>query len=119
MSGGRYDYMQYRISDELFGHIGLSYGQEGFCQSKIAAKINPFHDVEISEMFWDMLVLLHSLDWYESGDTCESTYRTDVEYFKKKWLGKTAGERIDRMVENAVENAKHEINVALGREMDE
>lgn len=119
MSGGRFDYKQYIIADEVFGYgLSLTYGQDGFKQSKLAAKINPFHDVEMSEMFWDILVVLQSLDWFDSADTSELTYREDVEYFKNKWLGKTTDERINKMIDDAVEKARHEINVALGKEMD-
>jgi len=114
MSGGRFDYKQYILSEEVYDyHMSLTYGQDGFKQAKRAAKLNPFEDVEMSEMFWDMLVVLHSLDWYLSGDTSEPTYRDDVEYFKKKWLGKDVNQRIEHMIDNALESAREDIKTAI------
>ena len=116
MSGGHFDYIDNRIAETVFGYSDLypDYGEEGFGQAKKAAKINPFDDVEISEMFWDMLCLLHSLDWCQSGDTSEATYRQDVEYFKEKWFGKTEEERAKRIIDNALECARGDIMTALG-----
>lgn len=114
MSGGRFNYKQYSIAEEVYGYdMYLDYGDDGFSKSRLAAKRNPFEDVEMSEMFWDMLCVLHSLDWYQSGDNCESTYRDDVEYFKKKWFGKTEEDRVKTIVDNAILNMKEDIATAF------
>lgn len=110
MSGGHFDYVQGRIADEVYGwDIAINYGDKGFANSRIAARRNPFEDMEMSELFFDALCVLHSLDWYLSGDNRESTYRADLEYFKNKWLGKTEKERIEHVIDIAVEGAKDKI----------
>ena len=115
MSGGHFEYKQYNIAEQLYGYgMSLSYGQDGFDQSKKAAKLNPFHDVEISEMFWDMLVLVQSLDWYESGDNGLFTYSTDVDTFKEKWFGKTDKDRAKHIIDNCLETARDDIYQAMG-----
>ena len=114
MSGGRFNYKQFDIADEVYGYdVGLSYGQDGFKQAKEAVSRDPFEDVEMSEIFWDMLCVLQSLDWYESGDTSESTYRADVAYFKKKWLGKPPEKRIGSIINRSVEKMKDDISTAF------
>ena len=119
MSGGHWDYQNDTLSSEIFGwNMGVDYGEIGFSQSKKAAKINPLEDHEISEMLWDMLCILHSYDWYASGDTCEETYRADVERFKKKWLGKTTKARVQKVVDIELERAREEVYRTFGLEGD-
>ena len=115
MSGGHFDYIQGRVADELYGwDIHVDYGNDGFKNSKLAAKRNPFEDMEMSELFYDALCVLHSLDWYLSGDTSKSQYTDDLEYFKEKWLGKTDKERVEHIIDLALENAKEDIRQSFG-----
>ena len=60
MSGGRFEYIDGRLKDEIFGWTD----KPG----------NVFEDKEISELVWDVLDLIHDFDWYASGDTCKETY---------------------------------------------
>lgn len=87
MSGGFWNYANNDLANELFGwNMSAQYGKKGFSQAQIARDINPMNDKELSEMIWDLLCLLHSKDYYESGDISESTYEEDLNYFKKKWF---------------------------------
>lgn len=118
MSGGRFDYKQSNLAYELYGWDAyLKYGEKGFNESKKAAKINPFQDVELSEMFWDFLVVLQSLDYYLSGDNGYYTYQDDVKYFKDKWFGVSDEERVKRIVNNCIDSAKEEISATLNIEL--
>ena len=118
MSGGRFDYSQGRLANELYGwDLYLQYGEDGFKEAKKAAQRNPFKDVELSEMFWDFLCVLQSLDYYLSGDNAHYTYAEDVEYFKNKWLGATEEERVKRIVNNCIGKAKEDISESLGVEL--
>lgn len=74
MSGGRFNYMNDTVQNEIFG-----YWDEG----KIP---NVFEDREISELIYDVFNLIHDFDWYASGDTCKETYLKQKAAFKKKWL---------------------------------
>ena len=59
MSGGRFDYLDLSLKNEIFGWSEKCY--------------NVLEDVELSELVWDVLDLLHDYDWYISGDTEEDT----------------------------------------------
>ena len=49
MSGGRFNYMDSTIKNEIFGWTNKP--------------INVFEDREISELVWDVFDLIHSYDW--------------------------------------------------------
>ena len=90
MSGGAFDYQQRNLAYELFGwRLTVDYGEDGHAQSKEARKVNPMNDRELSELVWDVLCLIHSLDWCKSGDTGDGDYASDVKWFKDKWLPRT------------------------------
>jgi len=118
MSGGRFGYRQSDLSYELYGYgLDLSYGEKGFKQSEKAAQINPFNDVELSELFWDMLCLVQSLDYYKSGDNGKHVYQEDKQYFKNKWFNITDKERIKRIATHCLNEAKDNISESLGIEL--
>lgn len=109
MSGGYFD----RKNDMLCGEIykwavSPNYGEGGFSQSARARCVDPFDDIVISELIFDVFCLLHSYDWYQSGDTGEETYRADVRRFKEKWLKQLPEERIREIIDD-------ELNVVRGR----
>lgn len=68
MSGGSYDYMYSRVKEE--------YADRMF-------------DSQLNTMMKDLTGLLHDLEWWQSGDYSEETYRESVNKFKKKWLKQT------------------------------
>ena len=47
-------------------------------------------DPVLDRMLEDFVKVLHDLEWYESADYSEDTYRRTVEWFKTKWIGKPA-----------------------------
>ena len=119
MSGGYWSYRNDYLADEVFGYLYPDYGERGFSQSKQASRLNPMEDQEISEMLWDMFCLMHSFDWYRSGDCSEKTYRADVERFKRKWLGKPNKVRVQRVADRELERVKEEIYRTFGLGVDE
>lgn len=117
MSGGRWDYENDRLAHEIFSwNLDPDYGEDGFKQSVVARKINPLEDKQLSEMLWDMLCLLHSYDWYASGDCCEDSYRKDVAYFKNKWLKPQAADQTRREIDETIEEARRELYRTFGIE---
>ena len=68
MSGGSYDYMYSRVEEE--------YADRMF-------------DSQLNTMMKYLAGLLHELEWWQSGDYNEETYREAVKKFKKKWLKQT------------------------------
>ena len=99
MSGGRFDYIDSRLKDEIFGWSDTP--------------SNVFEDREISELVWDVLDLIHNYDWYASGDTCKETYLKAKEKFKKKWFS-NRGVRVRTIVDEALKQCKDELYETFG-----
>lgn len=95
MSGGRFNYIDCCLRDEIFGWSDKCY--------------NALEDVELSELVWDVLDLLHDYDWYISGDTEEGTWLKAKNEFKKKWFEVERKDTIKRMIDNSLENCKEEL----------
>ena len=94
MSGGRFNYADSRLKNEIFGWSDDPH--------------NVFEDREISELVWDVLNLIHDYDWYASGDTCKDTYLKKKAEFKKKWFS-NRGVRVRRIVDDAVGELRREL----------
>lgn len=89
MSGGHFNYLYARIGNDLNfdpGHYGINEYSYYAEEVKAARASNVMNDKDLSEMMYDITCLLHSLEWYESGDIGESGYMHDVETFKRKWF---------------------------------
>lgn len=113
MSGGRWNYSNDYLASDLFG-VYPTYGEEGFNEYINARRSDPFLDKQMSELVWDIFVVLHSLDWYRSGDTSEDKYRKDVKYFKNKWLGKSNNELIRKEIDKSINELKDDLYKTLG-----
>ena len=119
MSGGHWMYQNDTVAQEIFGwNMSPDYGERGFKQAALARKSNPLEDKQLSELAWDLFCILHSYDWYASGDTGEETYREDVERFKRKWLRRSDGELARREIDVALEETRMELYETLGVKMD-
>ena len=115
MSGGFWEYNNDTLAQSIYGWDMLpDYGEDGFSQSQKAWKRNPLEDKLMSELVWDVFCVLHSYDWYKSGDTGEDSYREDVERFKEKWLTVIGEDRIKEMVARELETAREELEKAFG-----
>lgn len=101
MSGGHFNYVDSHLKSEIFG-----WGNK---------PSNVFEDVEISELVFDVLDLIHAFDWYKSGDTCRETYLKAKADFKKKWMG-NRGVRVRRIVDDALQRTKTELYETFGLE---
>ena len=99
MSGGHFNYVDSHLKDEIFG-----WGNK---------PTNEFEDLEISELVWDVLELIHHFDWYKSGDTRKETYLKHKADFKKKWMG-NRGVRVRRIVDDALSGMKEELYETFG-----
>lgn len=116
MSGGCFEYSNDRACREIFGwEIDCDYGDKGFSQSPRARRLNPLKNKVMSEMAWDLFCVLHSYDWYSSGDTDEEVYREDVKRFKDKWL-KLDKPKIKVLVDDELEEARQSLYLSLGLE---
>jgi hypothetical protein len=73
MSGGSYDYIYSRLSEE--------------CENRM-------YDAEMDDLIKDLCKVLHDLEWWQSDDTSEGQYRKTLSAFKKKWF---KGDREQRL----------------------
>ena len=115
MSGGFWQYDNDTLARSIYSWDMLpDYGEDGFSQSTEAWERNPLEDKLMSELVWDVFCVLHSYDWYKSGDTGEDSYREDVERFKGKWLKGITEDRIKEMISRELETARAELEKAFG-----
>lgn len=87
MSGGSYNYMYNRIEDEYAGKM---------------------YDSQLNAMMNDLCELLHDLEWWQSCDCSEETYRESVKKFKKKWFRQTKID-VQKQIESEFEKTKNEL----------
>ena len=99
MSGGKFGYYNKYLKDEMFVHSDRPN--------------NVMEDDEISELVWDVLNLIHDLDYYQSGDTCRETYIESKKEFKKKWFGNRS-ERLEQIVDKKIEQLREEVKEMIG-----
>ena len=122
MSGGRWNYNQCNLGYEMFPGCDVCYGigsdernkyRNYSGNVKLARKLNPMEDKQISELVFDVLCLIYSADWYKSGDTCEDIYREDVKFFKEKWL-KVNPDTVKDEICKSIQELKGELYVTFG-----
>lgn len=104
MSGGRFNYYDGTLKNEIFGWADKW--------------SNVFEDREISELVWDVLELIHEFDWYESGDTSKDKYLNAKTEFKKKWFN-NRGVRVKRTIDTAIDELRQELYETYGMESEQ
>ena len=87
MSGGSYCYMFNRIEEEYVGRM---------------------FDSQLNSMMKDLVEVLHDLEWWQSCDYSEETYRESVKKFKKKWFRQTKID-VQKQIESEFEKTKNEL----------
>ena len=88
MSGGGRDYVYIRIEDDLAGKM---------------------YDAELDDLMKDIATLAHDVEWYDSGDICEETYRKSVAEFKKKWFDTDRTDRLIGYVDTKLDEVKRDL----------
>lgn len=105
MSGGRFDYKDFELKDEIFGWV-----------EDLNRIPNVFEDREISELIWDVFELIHDFDWYKSGDTNEEDYLKAKNEFKDKWFKRDSAERMKEITDAALIELKEDLYKTFGIE---
>ena len=102
--------------DGCYEHYSSNYSREDYLANlKTVRKNNPFDDVVISELVYDVLCLVHSKDYAESGDTTDDQYEDDVKAFKDKWFGgRFRKEYAKELFDERLEATKNDVYRALG-----
>lgn len=102
MSGGSHNYIANEINEALF-EDRFENRYKNVCDEKIARiarNLNPMHDRELSELMADVMCLLHGLEWFDSCDIGEETYKECVSKFKAKWMHRTENDRLNSYLED-------------------
>ena len=122
MSGGRWNYGQCNLGYDMFPGCDVCYGIGSNERSKygqytesvkLARKLNPMEDRQISELVFDVLCLIYSADWYESGDTGQDDYREDLKAFKQKWLNPSGDQLVKEEIEKSVDDLRNDLMWSL------
>lgn len=100
MSGGRFNYADSNLKSEMFGWTDEPH--------------NVMEDDEISELAWDLLDLIHTFDYYESGDTGRDNYIKAKNDFKNKWFKNSRKIRLEKIVDRKIEELKKDIAEMIG-----
>lgn len=93
MSGGSYGYIYSRLEDE--------------CKNRM-------YDAELNDLIKDLIKVLHDLEWWQSGDIGEDTYRETVAIFKEKWFRSDRKERLKGYVDEKCGLLKSELYRLIG-----
>lgn len=88
MSGGSYDYICYKLSNECDGRM---------------------YDAEMNDLIKDLCEVLHSLEWWQSGDTSESSYREELSRFKAKWFKGDRQERLKGYIDEQIDIVRSQL----------
>ncbi|MBP5411319.1 MAG: hypothetical protein J6Y26_05385 [Lachnospiraceae bacterium] len=95
MSGGSRGYIGGRIEDELCGQM---------------------YDAELNDLMADIAKLAHDVEWLDSGDYGQDTYKKSVAEFKKKWFKQPRTERLRGYVDEAITKLRTEMYALLAIE---
>lgn len=98
MSGGSLDYISFKIEDTLVGNM---------------------HDAELDELMKDVSHLVYTLEWWTSGDKNEEEYRDEVVKFKNKWFNAGRADRLQRYIDEKIDETRKEIYMLIGVKKDE
>ena len=88
MSGGSHNYVCYKIADELCGQM---------------------HDAELNDLMKDIVQLAHDVEWYDSADYSEDTYKESINKFKAKWFKSDRNERLKKYIDEGLTNLRDEL----------
>lgn len=93
MSGGSYDYICYKLAEECHGRM---------------------YDQEMDDLINDLSDLLHDLEWWQSGDYSEDSYRKALFDFKTKWFKGSRKKRLKGYIDEQVEETRRQLYSLIG-----
>ena len=95
MSGGSHSYVFYQIEEYLCGQM---------------------HDRELNDLMTDVCQLAHDVEWFDSCDYSEETYKECVSKFKQKWFKSSRKERLKGYIDKAIEELRKELYSLIDNE---
>ena len=95
MSGGSYCYKYCEVDDYYVGAM---------------------YDEELNEMMKDIVKVLHDVEWWQSCDIGEDSYRKTVKEFKDKWFNSDRSERLKPIIDRRINEVRTELINMIGGE---
>ena len=95
MSGGSYCYKYCEVDDYYVGAM---------------------YDEELNEMMKDLVKVLHDVEWWQSCDIGEDSYRKTVKEFKDKWFNSDRSERLKPIIDRRINEVRTELINMIGGE---
>ena len=95
MSAGFFEHRDKWLCDDIYGYNHTNK--------------DPFEDREISDLIYDVFKLIHSFDYYKSGDSDESDYLSDKKQFKEKWFNTPRQLQIQNIINTSCEELKQQL----------
>ena len=96
MSGGSYGYNYSTVEEEYAGRM---------------------YDAEMDALIRDLVPVLKAVEWWQSGDTSDDSYRKAVKKFKTKWLsGDVRMKRLEEIITEQCDNLKTDLMTMIGVE---
>ena len=93
MSGGSYSYIYSRLEEECVGRM---------------------YHAEMNDLIKDLCDLLHTLEWWQSGDTSEDRYRENLLRFKAKWFKGDRQERLKGYIDEQIGIVRSQLYSLIG-----
>lgn len=93
MSGGSYSYIFRELSEQCEGAM---------------------YDDEMNDMIHDLCEVLHDLEWWQSSDSNEATYRETLKKFKDKWFRGNRQERLKGYIDNQIGIVRKQLYDLIG-----
>jgi len=98
MSGGSYNYVYSTLYNECHGSM---------------------YDEEMNDMINDLCKVLHDLEWWQSCDIGEESYRESLKAFKQKWFNSNRTERLKGYIDKQIGIVRKELYQMLGEDLKE
>ena len=93
MSGGSYSYIYSTLSTECEGRM---------------------YDAEMEDLIKDLCEVLHALEWWQSGDYSEKSYRKELAKFKTKWFKEDRTERLKKYIDEQIGVTRSQLYSLIG-----
>lgn len=93
MSGGSYSYIYSKLLEECKGRM---------------------YDAEMEDLIVDLCEVLHDLEWWQSSDSREETYRETLAKFKKKWFTVERSDRLKSYIDKQIGVTKRQLYELIG-----
>lgn len=96
----------------------MSGGSRNYFCYQLEEQAGEMRDRELDELVRDLAVVMHDLEWWESGDYGESEYRETVQKFKAKWFSGAREEVLRGIVEKSCDELRVELLKMIGGRTD-